>query len=63
MAPKKKPSEHIWQKNAHKKETSSVQDKAEIKSYLAKIQKLLKDPQNAKKAAMIIESMLSNKKK
>lgn len=41
----------------------NIEDKSRIKSYAEKIQKMLKDdPDAAKKAAIILEKMLNNKK-
>ncbi len=40
--------------------TSDIEDKAKVEQLQKIIQKKLKDPQNAKKAAQIIEEMLKN---
>lgn len=49
-------------KGTYPKETQNQEDKRQIQAYLEKIQKLLKTPENQKKAAEILSRLINQKK-
>jgi len=61
MGAKKKYKNHYPLDNGPQKTSSSNEDKLHIEAYIKRIEEMLKDPKNQKKAAEILSQLINKK--